>query len=65
MGPDLSRLAFDQGDVDDLDTEDLVMDRIKSLAVTVKHAAVHTVALHSAQQQNGESTKASLHESAE
>ena len=58
MDPDLYRLAFHQGNVTNLDTEDLVMDRIKSLAVTVQHAAVHTVALHSAQQQNGESTTA-------
>ena len=44
MGPDLKQLAFDQGDVDDLNTEELMMARIKSLAVMVQHAAVHTVA---------------------
>ena len=58
MSPDLKQLAFDQGDVDNLNTEALMLARIKSLAVTVQHAAVHTVALHSAQQHNDESTKA-------
>ena len=58
MGADLKQLAFDQGDVDDLNTEELMLARIKSLAVTVQHAAVHTVALHSAQQHHDESTKA-------
>ena len=58
MGADLKQLAFDQGDVDDLKTEDLMLARIRSLAVTVQHAAVHTVALHGAQQHHDESTKA-------
>ena len=35
-----------------------MLARIKSLAVTVQHAAVHTVSLHSAQQNQDESTKA-------
>ena len=58
MSADLKQLSFDQGDVDDLNTEELMLARIKSLAVTVQHAAVHTVALHSAQQHTDESTKA-------
>ena len=58
MDPNLYQLAFDQGNVDDLNMEDLVMERTKSLAVTVQHTAVHTVALRGAQQQNGESTTA-------
>ena len=58
MDPDLYQLAFAQGNVNDLNTEDLVMERIKSLTVTVQHTAVHTVALHSAQQQNKESIAA-------
>ena len=58
MGTDLKQLAFDQGDVEDLRSEELMLARIKSLAVTVQHAAVHTVSLHSAQQHQDESTKA-------
>ena len=58
MGTDLKQLAFDQGDVEDLRSEELMLARIKSLAVTVQHAAVHTVSLHSAQQNQDESTKA-------
>ena len=58
MGTDLKQLAFDQGDVEDLRSEELMLTRIRSLAVTVQHAAVHTVALHSAQQHQDESTKA-------
>ena len=42
MGPDLKQLAFDQGNMDDLNTEDLMLARIKSLALTVQQAAVHT-----------------------
>ena len=56
MEPDLYLLAFDQGNINDLTSEDLIMERIKTLSVTVQHVAVHTVALHSAQQDEGEST---------
>ena len=58
MEPELYTLAFDQGNINDLISEDLVMERIKTLSVTVQHAAVHMVALHSAQQDEGESTTA-------
>ena len=57
MSPDLKKLAFDQGDVETLITEELMMARIKSLAVSVLHAAIHTVSLHEAQQLPEESTK--------
>ena len=57
MSPELKKLAFDQGDVQTLNTEDLMMARIRSLAVAVLHAAVHTVHLHGAQQMSDESTK--------
>ena len=58
MSPELKKLAFDQGDVQTLTTEVLMMARIRSLAVAVLHAAVHTVHLHGAQQLSDESTKA-------
>ena len=58
MGPDLQQLCFDQGGIDNLDSEALMMERIKSLAVTVQHKAVHTVQLHNAKQQPHESVKA-------
>ena len=35
MGPYLKQLAFHQGDMDDLNTEDLMLARIKCLAVMV------------------------------
>ena len=55
---DLKRLAFDQGGKDTLTTEPLMIARIKSLAVTVLHSAVHTIHLHEAKQTKDESTKA-------
>ena len=58
MSADLRRLAFNQGSKEDLDTEDKMMERIRGLAVSVLHAAVHTVALHESSQSPGESTKA-------
>ena len=58
MSPDLRRLAFDQGGKDELDTEEKMLSRIRNLAVSVLHAAVHTVSLHEAQQTPTESTKA-------
>ena len=58
MSPDLQQFAFDQGAVESLNTEALMMERIRSLAVTIQHKAVHTVQLHSAKQQPHESVKA-------
>ena len=58
MTPDLKKLAFDQGGKTALTTEQLMLDRIKSLAVTVLHSAVHTVNLHEMKQLAEESTKA-------
>ena len=57
MSDDLRKLAFDQGDVSAINTEAAMMERIKSLAVSVLHAAVHTVTLHEAEQSQGESVK--------
>ena len=54
----MSCMAFNQGSKEDLDTEDKMMERIRGLAVSVLHAAVHTVALHESSQSPGESTKA-------
>ena len=48
MVPDLKRLAFDQGGKELLNTEALMLARLKLLAVSVLHAAVHTVSLHEA-----------------
>lgn len=58
MTADLKRLAFDQGGKETLTTEDLMLSRIRLLAVSVLHAAVHTVSLHDAHQTAEESTKA-------
>ena len=57
MTPDLKNIAFDQGAKINRDTEDKMMRRIKSLAVSVLHAAVHTVHLQEAEQLPEESTK--------
>ena len=57
MSSDLKKLAFDQGDIDTLNTEDLMMKRIKSLAVAVLHTAVHTVHLHESKQLPDETCK--------
>ena len=58
MKGDLKRLAFDQGGKETLTTEPLMLARIKSLAVTELHTAVHTVMLHEAKQSSEETTKA-------
>ena len=58
MSADLRRLAFNQGSKEDLDTEGKMLERIRNLAVSVLHAAVHTVTLHESRQSPGESTKA-------
>ena len=58
MKGDLKRLAFDQGGKETLTTEALMLARIKSLAVTELHTAVHTVMLHEAKQTSEETTKA-------
>ena len=58
MSTDLKRQAFDQGGIDQLNSEETMLARIKSLSVSVLHAAVHTVALHEAQQLAEETTKA-------
>ena len=50
MAPNLTRLAFDQSDKDDFNKEEQMLQRIKSLAVTNHHKAVHTVYLHEAKQ---------------
>ena len=53
MAPDLKRLAFDN-----LNTEELMLQRIKSMAVSELHAAVHTVYIHEAKRQAEKPTKA-------
>ena len=57
MSADLRKLAYDQGDITQITTEAAMMERIKSLAVSVLHAAVHTVTLHEAEQAQGENVK--------
>ena len=58
MEVELYQLAFDQGNIDTLMTEDLIMERIKDLSIIMQHTAVHTVTLHSAAQDELESTTA-------
>ena len=57
MSADLRKLAYDQGDINTLATEALMMERIQSLAVSVLHTAVHTVTLHEAEQAPEETVK--------
>jgi hypothetical protein len=57
MTDELRRLAFNQGGKSGLSTEALMLARIKELAVTMLHAAVHTVELHEAKQAAGESIR--------
>ena len=57
MSAELRKLAYDQGGVEALTTQDQMMERIKSLAVSVLHTAVHTVSLHEAEQAPEESVK--------
>ena len=57
MAQDLKRLAFDQGGKESLTSEALMLARIRQLAVSVLHGAVHTVNLHDARQAPEESTK--------
>ena len=56
MSPDLNQTAFDQGGRESLVNETLMMDRIKYLAVSIVHPAVHRVRLHEAKQSPEEST---------
>lgn len=58
MEDDLKRTAFEQGDKDKLTSEDLMMKKVKELAVTVLHTSRHTVKLHGAAQEAFETTKA-------
>ena len=58
MTSDLKKLAFDHGSKALLVTEDQMMAKIKSLAVSVLHPAIHTVCLHEAKQFPEKSTKA-------
>ena len=55
--PDLKQLTFDQGRKDSLITETMMMARIKSLAVSILHPAIHRVHLHEAKQSPDESMK--------
>ena len=57
MSEDLRKLAFDQGDIAAITTEAAMMERIRTLAVAVLHAAVHTVTLHEAVQHPNEPVK--------
>merc|ERR1712240_905335 len=57
MSEDLRKLAFHLGDIAAITTEAAMMERIRTLAVSVLHAAVHTVTLHESVQQPNESVK--------
>ena len=41
MEAELYQLAYDQGNIDTLTTEDLIMERIKDLSVVAQHAVVN------------------------
>ena len=55
---DLKRLPFHQGSKNNLKMETLMLERIKSLAVTKLHAVIHIVNLHDAKQQTDETVRA-------
>ena len=57
MSNPLKKLAFDQGDIENILTEELMMTQIKSLVVAVLHTAIQTVRLHEATQVPDESIK--------
>ena len=57
MDTELRQLAFSEGSEDSLNTEELMLARIKSLAVTVLHASVHIVTLHDMKQLPSETVK--------
>ena len=50
MNDNLRQLAFSEGGTKDLTNEDLMLTRIKSLAVVSLHPSVHTVNLHGLKQ---------------
>ena len=54
MSDELRQLAFAEGGVNNLTTEDTMMTRIKSLAVVALHSSVHVVNLHELRQQSDE-----------
>ena len=54
---ELRKLAYDSGGLEALTMQAQMMERIKSLAVSVLHRAVHTVSLHEAEQAPEESVK--------
>ena len=57
MDTELRQLAFSEGGEDLLTTEALMLEKIKSLAVTVLHPSVHIVALHDMKQLPSETVK--------
>ena len=57
MDTELRQLAFSEGSEDSLNTEELMLARIKSLAVTVLHPSVHIVTLHDMKQLPSETVK--------
>ena len=57
MDTELRQLAFSEGAEETLNTEALMLVRIKSLAVTVLHASVHIVTLHDMKQLPSETVK--------
>ena len=57
MDTELRQLAFSEGGEDQLTTEVLMLEKIKSLAVTVLHPSVHIVTLHDMKQLPSETVK--------
>ena len=57
MDTELRQLAYLDGSEDSLNTEALMLARIKSLAVTVLYASVHIVKLHDMKQLPSETVK--------
>ena len=54
MAEELRQLAFAEGGTVNLTTEDLMMKKIKSLAVVSLHSSIHVVNLHETRQQSDE-----------
>ena len=58
MDTELRQLAFNEGSEETLTSKELMLARIKSLAVTVLHSSVHIVSLHNMTKMPEESVKA-------
>ena len=50
LSPELRKLAYNQGGIEQLNTQELMKETIKLLGVSVLHTAAHMVTLYKAEQ---------------